>query len=190
MNIIYVALLFGLLVYLFIRKLRVNAQRKKATYSLYSVKDDLVCLVAEGKINENSRIFKYYYSRINTILKLAPNVGIDHAVESFLNVSSQSQAEAQRRLKFAKKTADEMVKLVEKEDPVVSDVIANYYSATRDMMLSHSSLLRLLYLIVTKNSWLSKLSQSVPIRFQTAIQTVDFANKEANIFKQHCNIPS
>ena len=86
MDIMYIALLVGLLVFIMLRKLRINTMRKAATYSLYRVKDDLVCLVAEGKMKEDSKIFKHYYNRINTLLKLAPNVGIDHAIESFLNL--------------------------------------------------------------------------------------------------------
>jgi len=42
---------------------RKSIQHRAACFALNKVKDDLVCLVADGKLQEDSVVFKYYYDK-------------------------------------------------------------------------------------------------------------------------------
>ena len=133
---------------IFIHKLKSDVTRKASTYRMYAARDELVCLVAESKLEEENPIFEYYYSRANYLLKKAPSVGIDVAIDSLLKMDGD---DIERALEQARKSANEMYLLVEKESEEVSEAVSMYYEASRDMMLAHSSKIRLLYIFFFKN---------------------------------------
>lgn len=181
MDSLIIFLFLGLIVAIFLRSLKNKAIRRAASYKLYTVRDELICLVAEGKLSENNRIFQYYYKRINYLLERAPNVGIDDAMNSFLFLQSdstfeQSLAEAERR-------ASEMFELVEKESEEVSELIANYYMASKGMILSHSSLVKMIYIISVKYALNSFIKNIVNRGTCEALKIVSFADREEQQFR-------
>ena len=181
MDTLIIFLLIGLLFAIFIYYLKNKVIRKSASYKLYTFRDELICLVAENKLSENSRIFEYYYKRVNLLLEQAPNVGLDDAMHSFLylqNSSSfeQSLAEAERR-------ANEMLGLVENETEEVSELIANYYMASKYMILAHSSLVRMIYIFsvrYTLNNFLKKVVNKATCE---TLKAISFADKEERQFR-------
>lgn len=183
MNTLIVFLVLGLLFAVILRYLKNGAIRKSASYKLYAVRDDLICLVAENKLAENNRIFQYYYNRINLLLESAPNVGLDDAMDGFLYLQNSKSFE--QSLEEAQRRADEMLKLVENESEEVSAVISNYYSASKGMMLAHSSLVRILYIASVKYALPKLLKKLVPKDTCEALKTVYFADNEANQFRRH-----
>lgn len=171
----------GLLLAIVFHHLKSGAIRKEASYKLYSVRDDLICLVAEGKLEESNRIFEYYYKRINLLLEKAPNVGLDDAMNGFLYL--QSSRDFEHSLKEAKRRAEEMLALVENEPPEVSEVISNYYSASKFMMLAHSSLVRMIYIALVKSPCKRFAKKIIPEQASRIIKAVNFADNEAHQFK-------
>jgi hypothetical protein len=163
------------------RTLKNKAIQKSACYKLYSVRDDLICLVAEGKLEENGRLFQYYYKRINRLLELAPDVGLDNAMEAFLFLQNSSGFE--HSLKEANRRADEMLELAQKENEEVSEVIANYYLASKSVMLAHSSILRMLYICFVKKPVFSFFKNIIPKETYDVLKTVSFADEESHRFR-------
>ena len=82
----------GILFAFLFRKLRNNVIQKAACYKLYAVRDELVCLVAEDKLEASGRLFQYYYKRINRLLELAPDVGLDNAMDAFLFLQNKRRS--------------------------------------------------------------------------------------------------
>lgn len=181
MDILIIYLSLGLLVAAFIHYLKNKAVQKSASYKLYAVRDELICLVAENKISENNRIFQYYYDRVNLLLEQAPNIGIDDAMNSFLFLQSSSSFE--QSFKEAEKRATEMLGLVENETEEVSEVIANYYMASKCMILAHSSLVRMIYIISVKYALNNFIKHLVNTGTCEALKIVSFADKEEHQFR-------
>lgn len=183
--------LIGALVGLFFRRLKNKAVQRNACYDLYAVRDELICLVAEGTLEESSRIFKYYYERINRLLALTPNMGIDNAMDAFLYLKTDKGFE--HSLKEANRRADEMLSLAEKETENVSIVIANYYAASKNVMLAHSSLLRALFMVFVKSPLSNLLNKIIPklgvastlnpFNYGVSLRVVNFADMEENRFR-------
>lgn len=181
MDTLIIFILIGFLVASFLYYLKNKVSRKSASYKLYAVRDELICLVAENKLSENGRIFQYYYKRINILLEQAPNVGLDDAMHSFLYLNSSSSFE--KSLEEAERRASEMLKLVEKESEEVSELIANYYMASKCMILAHSNIVRMIYILSVKYALNNLIKNIVTKGTCQALKIVTFAEKEERQFR-------
>jgi len=181
MSTLFIFISAGIVFAFLFRKLRNNAIQKAACYQLYSVRDELICLVAEDKLEENGRLFQYYYKRINRLLELAPDVGLDNAMEAFLFLQNSKGFE--HSLEEANRRAGEMLNLAQNENEEVSEVIANYYSATKSVMLAHSSILRMLYIGFVKEPVSSSFKNMIPKETYAVLKTVSFADEESHRFR-------
>lgn len=181
MTTLLVFILLGIAFAIGFRVLKNRAIRKAASFQLYAVRDELICLVAEDKLDENGKIFQYYYKRINRILELAPNVGLDDSIEAFLYLKKNKDFE--KSLAEANKRAEEMLELVKREDECVSNVIADYYSASKNMMLAHSSFIKIIYLLIMKYHLANFLKNFVPVETKEVLRTVKFADAEEHKFR-------
>ena len=181
MEILLTFLSIGLLFLALFHYLKNKVLRKSASYKLYAVRDELICLVAENKLSENSRIFQYYYKRVNLLLEQAPNVGLDDAMHSFLYLQSDSSFE--QSLEEAERRANEMLGLIENETEEVSDIIANYYMASKCMILSHSSLVRMIYIFSVKYALNNFIKNRVNQGTCQALKIISFAEKEERQFR-------
>lgn len=154
--------------------------RMKASFNLYRIRDKFVLLVATGVLPEDSRVFKHYYGRINNLLQEAPNVGLDNMLDTIFN--KVRPGEFDRAVEKARDQAKKM-----HEDPLLQNVevraaVADYYSAISAMILAHSSMLRLVY-ILSKRFAHSFLSDYLSGRFRRGLKAVDYANAEAKLYK-------
>jgi autonomous glycyl radical cofactor GrcA len=159
--------------------------RKAACFRLYKVRDDLVCLVAEEKLNEDSRVFQYYYKRTNNLLNHAPNIGLDDLLESIFLIKRNGNLE--KAVQKVKKEADDISSLKELKDPEVRAVVVDYYNASREMILAHSSIFRLLYIGLIKGVISPQFENLLPSTTQYALRVAKFANDEARTMADpHC----
>jgi hypothetical protein len=177
MNILILFISLALVLTIFFWRLKISASRKKTVFQLYAVRDNLISLVAEEKLNEESPVFKYYYRRVSRLLTLVPNVGIDCFLKEFLHL--QHDRSFNISLSNAHKSADKMMILVEEmNDEEISKVIADFYSSAKTLMLVHSSILKILYLVFKNIAW-SGVDRIVSKKQEQQLELVKFADNEA-----------
>lgn len=140
---IFVVLLF--LAYLFILNLKTKARRMAAKFAMYDARDKFVFLVADDVIDELDPVFSFYYSRINDILSAAPNIGLDHMLSSILKSKTSNIHDSIRRVKERTRELNNEKSM---EIPAVKEAVTAYLLASKAMILSHSSLLKINYVIL------------------------------------------
>ena len=149
---------------------------------MYAVRDELVFLVAQDKIQEHSRVFQYYYKRINILLQQAPNIGLDDMVNQLLISKQNSKLD----LEQTKLEVEELLQLKELECEEIRAAIQDYYEVSKEMILAHSSYINLLFLIFLKGGLLKHYTKKfVTDNTKATLLAVDFAKKEADNFRQH-----
>lgn len=158
--------------------------RKKACFAMYAVRDDLVYLVASGKLDEDGHVFQHYYTRVNAILSAAPNIGLDNMLETIFTKWTTPQDFAEF-LEQADQKAQRLFRDDAFNDAGVRCVIADYYSGVRNMILAHSSTLRMLYIVVRHlaGSMRKAFLRSLPGEYGRALQAAEYANHEADIVR-------
>lgn len=164
--------------------MNVRTMRLRACYNMYRVRDAFVLLVAQDVIPESSEVFKHYYGNINRLLRDAPKVGLDDMLATiFQRVKG---AEFDRALAVARDKAKRMASDPLMKNDQVRQVVADYYVALRGMMLSHSSLLKLAYIVsrhLLAPAVARRLGGFVPGRIERGLQAVDYAEVEAKEFR-------
>lgn len=175
MKSIWIFLLIGLFgaIWLYVGKKRI--QRKAACFALYKVRDDLICLVAEGKLDESSQVFQYYYKRINNLLVAAPHVGHDDVQLSL--ISQRNNKEFDKVLEQARREAESIRQLKEMRLEEVRQVVASHYKAVSQLMLAHSSLSRFLFLRLMHQRLLPLLEKTLPALWRE-LRIAKFADSE------------
>lgn len=156
-------------------------RRRKATYAIYESRDRFVLLAAKGIVSEESKFFNYYYKRLNSMLSHSPNIGIDDAVKSFIKEKNSSNFK--RAMEKAKSEAESVLKCKEMECEEAAEAARFYYEATREMILAHSSFLRLSYYAVSHvgNEVVRRvLLEKLPAKIQQALAVVKFTSEEAD----------
>ena len=164
-------------IYFFFRY--ISAQRENSTFELYRIRDELVYLVASGVVNESDPVFAYYYKRVNSVLSMAPNVGLDDILHALFSNSKNLD----KSLEKTKKEVDKILASESAQKDEVKCVVEQYYWGIRRMMLSHSSILRIVLLLARRFNPFRlllerKLSKSNPIR--GALKVTEYAEREAN----------
>lgn len=183
---ILVAFLFSLVIVAIFRFMRSLIRRQEARYGLYRVRDDLVGLVAAGKLDEESKVFNYYYKRINSSLESIPVYGLDQALVAY--ISFKDSETFRKLLSTEQKETLKIVSEVSSLDPAVSAVIVDFYSANKKMLLAHSSLIRLLYGVLSSN-WLPMQIKTLGRRLVferiiLALEFLRFADKRVSQFQK------
>lgn len=173
----YAFIAFGFFVAVLVYGGKKKIHRRAACFALYRVRDNLVCLVAEGKLDESSRIFQYYYSRCNSILGAVPKVGFDHALESF--ISMRKNVSFEEELQRNRKTISDLQKLPEMQLEEVRGAVADFYGAISQVMIAHSSLSRFFYLKLMHDSVLPLISRVMP-DLSRHVRVAKFAADESN----------
>jgi hypothetical protein len=152
----------------------VRAQRLRSSYALYKVRDELVFLVASGVLEESDPVFSFYYKRVNAILSMAPDVGIDR----MLRVILKNSTDVENSLAKAKKEVERILNHESAQREEVRSVIEGYYKGVRLMMLTHSSVFRMFYILARHINPL-KLENLLPKSFVRAYKVTRFAEIEA-----------
>ncbi|MGY1490701.1 hypothetical protein ACW4YW_14945 [Methylobacillus pratensis] len=164
----------------------IRVMRMKAFFYLYSVRDSLVLLVAKGVLDEDNKLFTHYYTRVNSVLRERPKTGIQDILESLFSQYKKSPQDFSNMLARARTQSQELLASAQEQDEEVKVVIENYYYGIKFLMLSHSSLLKLFY-VLSKHvvrilpsaitSWgLKKLPKSLNHGFEV-VQMVDHCHR-------------
>jgi hypothetical protein len=173
----------GLFLSIVLMRLKDLANRKKACFKMYAVRDSLILLVAENKLNEDSKVFQYYYKRVNSLLAHAPNIGMDDVAQSLIKTSN---GDFEKALKKSENELKEILKLREVESPEVREVISQYYSVSRFMIFAHSNLLRLVYITFIRGGLLTHyLTKWLPIKFMNQIKVLQYTDQETSLLKNY-----
>jgi hypothetical protein len=121
----------------------IDGMRIKAKFALYKVRDEFVFYVAAGKLNEDGRFFQFFYTSINTMLREAPNVGIDDILEIIPQESIHIRKARKDSLKAI--LSDPAM-----EDAEIKKTVSCFFNAFMLMILSHSSLTRFFYIVALR----------------------------------------
>ncbi|MDY6993016.1 MAG: hypothetical protein SVR94_10505, partial [Pseudomonadota bacterium] len=174
--------IFAIALFVFYR-LYIKALRLRSSYELYQVRDELIYLVASGIINEDDKVFQFYYEKINGMLAMAPDVGLHNALEILFN-----HKDIRKALKENERKTREVLREESMSIPEVREVITKYYCSVRMMILSHSSIFKISYLLsnelsnrVVRNIAKTVLSSSKT--FSDAQKVVKYAEGEAELIK-------
>ncbi|MDU4251944.1 hypothetical protein [Pseudomonas sp.] len=163
-------------------------RRRKATYSIYEARDKFILLVASGKIEEDSPFFKYYYKRINSLLSHAPDIGLDDAVRIFLK--NKENGNFAKSMKEARAEHEKILSSKEMEIKEASEAAHFYYLATREMILAHSSLVRMTYYALSHvgSDVVRKLiTDQLPKDVRQAVAVAKFSTDEASYLGDRSN---
>lgn len=162
--------------YLFLLYMKTKARRTKATFAMYDARDKFIYLVSEGVIAESDPVFKHYYARINAVLIGAPEVGLDHIIGAMLKASALDHEKAMIRTNVKVR---ELSNCKSMEISDVKDAVRCYYSASRAMILSHSSVLKLCYLAVLHRENFSRVAEIIAPKQYAAAMVVKDHNDDA-----------
>lgn len=124
----------------------VLAQRENASFKMYKVRDEFVYLVASDVMTETDPVFSYYYKRINSILAMAPNIGIDDVLHAIFNNTS----DIDRAIEKTRKEAEKIMSSSSAKNEDVKSAMESYYVCINQMVLSHSSVLRILFILAKR----------------------------------------
>ena len=102
-NTYYIHIIVFLIAVMFFYRRFVLAQREGASFQMYKVRDDFVYLVASNVVTETDPVFRYYYKRINSVLSMAPNVGVDDLLYALFDDSNNFDKSLEKSVKEAKK---------------------------------------------------------------------------------------
>lgn len=162
----------------------VRTLRLRACYGLYRVRDAFVLLVARGVLQEDSRVFQHYYGRISQLLDDAPNVGIDDMLETIFRRGAP--ADFDKTLARAANQAKKMASDPAMNEPAVRQAVADYYVAIRAVILSHSSVLKLAYVVsrhLLGQAIVTRARAIVPGQISRGLSAVEYAETEASEFR-------
>lgn len=175
---IHFAIFFIAVVYYYYRY--ILAQRENASFELYKVRDELVYLVASEKMKETDAVFSYYYKRVNAILSMTPKVGIDDVLTALFN----NPKNFEKALKQSKKEVEKILKTDLAQDDEVKKVIEIYYIGIKHLVLSHSSILKIIFIITRQFNPMKRLFEKfVPNNnvIREAYDVAEFAEREAYV---------
>jgi hypothetical protein len=175
---IHLSIFFIALVYYYYRY--ILAQRENASFELYKVRDELVYLVASDKMKETDAIFSYYYKRVNAILSMTPKVGIDDVLTALYN----NPKSFEKALKQSKKETENILKTNLAQDNEVKKVIEAYYVGIKHLVLSHSSILKVIFIVTRQFNPIKRLFEKVVSNdcvIREAYDVAEFAEQEASV---------
>jgi aspartate/methionine/tyrosine aminotransferase len=138
-------------------------------------------LVASDSLQEEGDVFKHYYNRVNALLQTAPNVGIDDILQAVFHDfnSSKNFISTMEKVKLRVKKLQDSPEM---QIPEVREAVAEFYKAVQMMVLSHSSIVRVTYILskkLSKKFWSRLIPQG---KFRRGLCTVEFAEFEAKAF--------
>lgn len=141
---LHVAIFLSAVVYFYHKT--VLAQRENASFKMYKVRDEFVYLVASDVMTETDPVFSYYYKRINSILAMAPNIGIDDVLHAMFNNTS----DIDKAIEKARKEAEKIMASSSAKNDDVRRAMESYYVCINHMVLSHSSILRIIFILAKR----------------------------------------
>jgi len=112
-----------------------KAEVESCRYAMYAVRDQLILLVATGKLSEDSVLFQHYYKRSNDILRLTEKMHLEGLYQALISTQLSEGRVAEHRERLRK-----VHDILNKADPEVKEVVQSYYSAIIELMMVNSNL--------------------------------------------------
>ena len=140
----FIILLFvGIMAFTFLYTKLLKGMQTEALYGLYDVRDRLIALVADGTLSEDGETFYHYYDRVNSVLNVAPNIGVDDILHGIFS-KFDNPDDFEEALAHAKQRRQTILQSTDFESKEVCLVVEDYYRSIRKAILAHSSILRIL----------------------------------------------
>jgi hypothetical protein len=177
----FISVAFLVAVLLFSAKKKV--QRERACFALYAVRDEFVCLVAEGKLSEDSPVFRHFYGRINSYLSRVPNVGYDDLLQTLLRI--KPSADLDSAMAVARKRIDTVKQSDDMQRPEVKRAVAQYFDAVARLMASHSSFSRTIFFRLAHVGGLMPVWRSLTPRLWGMLRVAQFAEDRSAELQPH-----
>lgn len=162
--------------YFFLSHMKTKARRMRATFAMYDARDKFIYLVAEDVISESDPVFEYYYSRINAILLGAPEVGLDHIISGMLKAGAYDHNKAIMKTNLKVRELSDSKSM---DIPEVKEAVRGYFEASRAMILSHSSMLKICYLAIRHRERFSRIAGVLAPKEYAAAKIVKDHNDSA-----------
>ncbi len=103
-------------------------------FRLYAVRDQLIGLIADERVEENDDIFRLYYQATNDIVRR------QHKFTMFALIK-RAMDERAAKIQSAK-FIEELSEELSKRDPALRDAVLNFYRALLDIVIANSVTLR------------------------------------------------
>jgi len=162
----------------------IKTLRIRSSFNLYRVRDQFVYLVASGVLEEDDPVFKYYYERINLLLKLSPNVGVDDILQTLMQQYKKSPEKFNEYVSKAKSKADRLSEEPSFQNVEVKAAVVAYFQAIKLLVLCHSSVLRLGYVVshYLLGSCMDHFKKLLPENLRHGVQIIEYADSETESF--------
>jgi hypothetical protein len=108
-----------------------RSREEKHKFKLYALRDDLLYLVASGKISEGDFLFRLFYGALNSSIS---------AIHT-LTVASLINASIEAKTALAKESRERLLYAIERASPEVREFTNEMFQALREIMISNSPLL-------------------------------------------------
>ena len=128
-----VLLLVSLLV--FVRYIYWPGSQQINRYKFFAIRDELIRLVATGKLKEDEFLFAFFYQTINGIITHTHLVNLTTLVRSQLELAESP---------VRKQLVERMISEIEKKDAEIKKVVDNFYYAMAITLHKNSLLLQIL----------------------------------------------
>lgn len=140
-DILFILALTGIAVLPFIR-MAWKSEVETCRFRMFSVRDRLVLLVAQEKLDREGILFGHYYKMSNDVLRLTEKMHFEGLFQALME-GKLSQA----KIKEYNALMKQLNQLLKKADTEVRDVITDYYSVLREMTLVNSNLFSMVYVL-------------------------------------------
>lgn len=136
-----IALLLAVLVVLTVSRVITDRRLRRdwakvQKYKLYKVRDDLIMLVAKGKLSEDDFIFKKFYPTISFFIRKTHKITLANFVTVVGDMEHKGQDLA------AKEMVVRIHKELESKDDEVSAAVFQFYHAVSEILVENSRSLR------------------------------------------------
>jgi len=144
-----------------------TVRREKRLWAFYKVRDELINLVGEGHLSEDSEVFRLYYPLVNRVINEVRPLRASEALHALKGASKNHRDQARVLL------------MLESQSPEVRVVIMDFYIAVFKAFITFSLLLKLLALtawfrlVVRKRDFMFKLLNSNPFNFDIESMLVE-----------------
>lgn len=154
LDVIFVLALSCIAILPFIR-MAWKSEIESCRYKIFAVRDNLILLVASGKLDEDSLLFRHYYKRTNDILRLTEKMHFEGLYQALASTKLSKQ-----RITDHKERITSIEKIINDSDAQVKEAITAYYEAVIELMMVNTNIFSFVYVVTNhriKETMRSKL---------------------------------
>jgi hypothetical protein len=126
---------------------------KAQRYNLYRVRDNLVYLVATGKLSESDLIFQTFYKAANYYSSSVDKITLSRLVNRIIEARAQGLDPSENKKMEVIRAA------LEHQDKEVVDVVRDFYESMMAILIQNSPFLKIVFGVHFIRSLLGKLAE-------------------------------